>query len=48
MTWPPVPPYFPNSYQTSNVFLPLFPPAVARVTESFSKWVVVDFQLGYL
>lgn len=30
------------------MFLPLFSPPIARVTESFGKWIMVNFQLGYL
>lgn len=28
--------------------LPFLPSPIAGVTESFGKWVMVDFQLGYL
>lgn len=28
--------------------LPLFPPSIARVTEPFGEWIVVNLQLGYL
>lgn len=28
--------------------LPFFPPSIASVAESFSEWIVVYFQLGYL